>query len=228
MNKQLLPKPKKTKKKFYNKWIYRSSFDIPGYSISRYYRSCDLEKFLESPISDNAIKYIWSMERLAKSNRHDVLRFHHYITSLDNTTYQIRLEKNQVDFYTNDCDLYNEILQQFSDCCINRYEPSDDLILEDGKITVNKFPHDKYKYKVFLKPHTLKNHTDEKQQYIDWLKGQKERIYITSSTITWFMNTTWNWDRRYMYIADDQTLLLTKLRNSSVLGRIYEYKIPDK
>jgi len=40
--------------------------------------------------------------------------------------------------------------------------------------------------------------------------------------------TEWNWDRRYMYVEDEMTLLMIKMRSSEVLGRIYEYHIIDK
>jgi hypothetical protein len=42
------------------------------------------------------------------------------------------------------------------------------------------------------------------------------------------MKTDWNWDRRYVLVEDEGTLLLMKLKNSEVVGTVYNYVIVDK
>jgi hypothetical protein len=44
----------------------------------------------------------------------------------------------------------------------------------------------------------------------------------------WFLKTDWNWDRRYVLVEDEGTLLMMKLRNSDVVGTVYNYVVTDK
>jgi hypothetical protein len=67
-----------------------------------------------------------------------------------------------------------------------------------------------------------------KQKYIAWLKTQEDRVTCTPAVEKWFMTTDWNWDRRYILVQDESTLLMLKLRNSEVVGRIYNYVVSDK
>jgi hypothetical protein len=42
------------------------------------------------------------------------------------------------------------------------------------------------------------------------------------------MKTDWNWDRRYVLVEDKNTLMLLRLRNSEVVGSVYEFVLSDK
>jgi hypothetical protein len=42
------------------------------------------------------------------------------------------------------------------------------------------------------------------------------------------MKTEWNWDRRYVLVEDEGTLLMLKLRNPEVMGSVYNYVLSDK
>ena len=74
----------------------------------------------------------------------------------------------------------------------------------------------------------MANDRPAKKKYIDWLKTQMPRVTCTSAVETWFLATDWNWDRRYILVEDDQTLLMMKLRNADVVGKIYNFVISDK
>jgi len=54
------------------------------------------------------------------------------------------------------------------------------------------------------------------------------RVTCTPAVEKWFLITDWNWDRRYILVEDDQTLLMMKLRNADVVGKIYNFVISDK
>ena len=68
----------------------------------------------------------------------------------------------------------------------------------------------------------------DKRIYVEWIKGQHDRILISDAVKEWFVHTDWNWDRRYVLIEDSQTLLMLKLRNPEAIGRVYDYVISDK
>jgi hypothetical protein len=67
-----------------------------------------------------------------------------------------------------------------------------------------------------------------KQQYLEWVKRQTPRITCTPAIEKWFLTTDWNWDRRYVLVEDESTLLMLKLRNAEVMGRIYNFVVSDK
>jgi hypothetical protein len=123
------------------------------------------------------------------------------------------------------------VLKEFEQDVRQRSEPFENSIelLEDQRVILSKkLPHDRYRYKVYLKPHLLASDPQAKQQYLNWIEGQDNRITLTDSVKSWFMRTEWNWDRRYVLVEDEQTLLMLKLRNSDVMGRVYNYVISDK
>jgi hypothetical protein len=67
-----------------------------------------------------------------------------------------------------------------------------------------------------------------KMQYVNWLKKQYPKVTCTEAVEKWFVTTDWNWDRRYILVKDESMLLMLKLRNPDVVGRIYNYQLCDK
>lgn len=140
-----------------------------------------------------------------------------------------RIEGHCIDFYTNDKDLYEKITYRFINLVKQRFEPSPEINVDDPfLINVKKLPHGKYQYKVYLKPHKFKSDKAEKLNYLSWLSSQQERIKISDSVKKWFLNTDWNWDRRYMWVKDEPTLLLLSMRDRVAIGRVYRYQVIDK
>jgi hypothetical protein len=63
---------------------------------------------------------------------------------------------------------------------------------------------------------------------LDWVESQNGKITISPALKDWFISTNWNWDRRYVLVEDEKTLLMLKLKNSDAVGSIYDYVISDK
>jgi hypothetical protein len=140
-----------------------------------------------------------------------------------------RIEGNSIDFYTNNKTLYEIISLSFIDIVKHRFEPRPGVDNSDPSVIyVNKLPHGKYEYKVYLKPHKFSSDKIEKSRYISWLETQKEKIKISDAVKNWFMNTDWNWDRRYIFVKDEPTLLLLSMRNPAAIGKIYRHLLVDK
>lgn len=150
------------------------------------------------------------------------------LINYDKKHYAIRVEGKSLDIYTNVKNIYDDIFVKLHPIVKNRFEPVEDFVslLKENTILAKKFPHNRYQYKVFLYPHKLANDMPAKETYIKWLETQNPRILISEKTKEWFIKTNWNWDRRYLYVEDEKTLLLLKLRNSEVVGSIYNYVIP--
>jgi len=194
-----------TRRKFYNKWLYKVTVKINNINVFRYR---DLKSI---PYESIACK---DSKKIAK-----------FLITIDN--FQLRIENKCLDIYVNDQNHFNELIKKFESIIKHCFYPHPELIstaTNPKDIIAKKLPHDRYRYKVFLKPHAI--HDDlTKANYLKWLETQYPRILITDSTKKWFIKTSWNWDRRYMYVEDEQTLLLTRMKQNEVLGSIYTYKL---
>jgi hypothetical protein len=202
-------KIKKTTRKFYNKWDYKVSFFIKGLG------------YMPRLTIDEAKK---------RGKSQDVIDMIEELEKFDSSKYTKRIESNIIDLYTNDRDFFDYFLNKFSSFVRLACELDDDhseLLKNSHTIVAKKYPYDMYHYKIFLKPHKFKS-LEEKRKYLDWLETQKPNINITDNVKEWFYKTDWNWDRRYMYVKDDKTLLMLKLKNSEALGTVYSYVISDK
>jgi hypothetical protein len=222
-----MKQPKQTKRKFYGKWLYKISLELIGAPV---FRQVEMENVLDF-LKEESKSWRSSTVRNAWNNKTNIKLYLDTILSYDKDLYTVRIETNTLDIYTNERSLYDELSFNCSVIVKDRYEPgSAEDLLEAGnyKIVSKKYPHDKYKHKVYLQPHKLAHQTDEKVKYIQWVKGQGDKILISDTVTQWFMTTNWNWDRRYIYVDNESTLLMLKLRNPEVLGRVYDYVLSDK
>jgi hypothetical protein len=217
-------KPKKTTRKFYNKWMYKVTLSIPGVSVLRLFKLEDVS----SKIQETNIKNTYSTLAKAVNNREKITSLADFLLSFDQKTWAKRIEKNEIDLYTNDLQFYNRLKSEFIDLTVHAFEPEDPALLEStSSVVVKRLPHGKFKFKVFLLPHKIKDVSD-KHQYLEWIKGQGDKVLISEAVKTWFINTAWNWDRRYIMVEDEHTLLMLKLRNAEVVGSIQDYVLDDK
>lgn len=222
-------KTKTTKRKFYSKWLYKVSLDVKGAGILRQKSLAEVKDFCLTANIDNYRVYTLLFKALA--NRRELCNLADFLMQYSPDSWTKRIESNIVDFYTNDIAFYEALSTSYSNILIHRFEPdlkSLDLLVSDENILVAKLPHNKYNYKVFLQPHKMAKDPDDKIKFIDWVERQKPRITCTPAIKTWFIETNWNWDRRYVLVEDEQTLLMMKLRGSDVVGRIYNYVVCDK
>jgi hypothetical protein len=214
-----------TNRRFYNKWLYKVTLHIPGVAI---FRQNSLEKI--PLLNFDGQKHTHSTMARASLHRQELIALSSFLLKWDSELWSKRIECSAIDIYTNDKTMYNDLFLTFEEMACARSEPNEkdlDLLENTGSIIVKKLPHNKYAYKAFLLPHKIKDRKDKKE-YVNWISGQNDRILISNAVKEWFIKTDWNWDRRYVLIEDSQTLLMLKLRNPEVLGRIYDYVISDK
>lgn len=223
-------KPKLSKKKFYDKWYYKVTIRVPGIGIIRSHTLEDLEEKAALYDLNHDVGYGSYLLKDFLKNSIDIINLTAYLKSMATSPWQKRIENNCIDIYTNDREFYEDVYNRFQSLVVHRFEPLTQSAVDSDFdfITVRKLPHDGFKYKVYLAPHRYKNNTELKQSFIDWLDTQKENIYITPTVKTWFIVNNYNWDRRYMYVKDEKTLLMLKLRSSEALGKIYQCVVVDK
>jgi hypothetical protein len=223
-------KIKITNRKFYNKWLYKISLNVTGAGMFRVRTLDDIRAFcLGTEVEKMSSSH--SLNTRAHGNRENILALAEFLLGQDSSLWSKRIETHQMDFYTNDKNFYDEISKKFEHILLHKFEPSEeskDLLDQPQTIVAKKLPHNRYNFKVYLLPHKLKGDKEAKKKYVEWLKSQSPRITCTKAVESWFVKTDWNWDRRYVLVEDEKTLLMLKLRNSEAVGRIYNYVICDK
>jgi hypothetical protein len=207
-----------TTKKFYNKWIYKVTIMLPGVAI---YRLHSLDSI---PLLDfNSSKNTHSTIARAAANREEIIALSQFLSRWDRDLWSKRIERSTIDIYTNEKEMYYNLRAEFEESVFAISEPDEknlDILNHTGSVVVKKLPHNKYVYKAFLLPHKIKSKED-KLSYIDWIDTQGDRILISPIVREWFIKTDYNWDRRYVLVDDDKTLLMLRLKNSNVVGTVY-------
>jgi hypothetical protein len=214
-------KIKISKKKFYNKFDYKITLAIDGCESLRYTSIVESRDFLISNLYPRL--YISDRTKLnILKNKDILLDLCSILIDSDPKDWQKRIEKGSIDIYAINETLIENIQKKLSDHVVGIFKP-DVLGTEPNTLRVKKLPNDRYKYRVYLLPHKLKNDTEGKRQYLEWVKNQSSRIKITECVEKWFYKTDWNWDPRYVLVDEESTLLMLKLRNPEVVGRVYKF-----
>ena len=120
-----IPKVKQSNKKFYNKWLYKSTFKLKGISILRTY---GLEKALSVLDDPDRLKY--SSVRDAANSREDFVNIINFLKN-SKVPYAKRIESSLVDFYTNDKNFFEELNLLLEHRLISKYYPISNKIEND-------------------------------------------------------------------------------------------------
>lgn len=214
-------KTKISKRKFYNKFDYKISLKIKGCGSLRYHTISDSKIWLENNTLPKF--YISEITQLSIiENRNILINLCEILLKYDKNQWHKRIEGDCIDIYTSEKDIVDDLCANLSDNIICVFEPCQEPALP-GTIRVKKLPGEIYNYRVYLLPHKLRDLREEKEKFISWIKSQQTKIKISNSVENWFINTNWNWDPRYILVDEESTLLMLKLRNPEIIGRIYKF-----
>lgn len=222
-----MTKAKPTNRKFYGKWLYKVSLDLNGGAI---FRDTPVDEVIMFCNDTKSVYTDYSYRRRASANREKIKEVAVFLKGFSSDLWSTRIESDQVDFYTNDKAFYTALSETFDSIVFHKFEPAEGTLeqLNDAHtIVVNKLPHNRFNYRVYLQPHKLAGRKEEKEQFVSWLKNHP-RVTCSAAIEEWFIKTEWNWDRRYILVEDEPTLLMLKLRSSESVGRIYKFVLGDK
>lgn len=214
-------KTKISKRKFYNQFDYKITLKIEGCGSLRYHSIADSRLWLK----DGTLPKFYLSERVQLSviqNKAILICLCDILLKYDNNTWHKRIEGDSIDIYTSNRDLLDDLQTNLMNKVTCIFEPGEDIV-KPGTIKVKKLPQEIYNYRVYLLPHKLRGDPDEKAKYVSWIKNQASRIKITESVEKWFYKTEWNWDPRYILVDNESTLLILKLRNPEIIGRVYKF-----
>lgn len=217
-------KIKKAKRKFYNKWLYKTSLKLDGASIFRIYSIDQIVEFLEDE-NKNVRSYFLGKARL---NKNEYLRLIEFLSGYSQESYSLRIESSILDIYSNDKEFNRCLRENFLEIVRSSYEPEEYLTRTDENdvILAKKYPKEHFKYRVYVLAHKIKD-PEEKNKYVKWIEGQPG-VSISEAVKAWFLTTHYNWDRRYILVKEESDLLMLKMRNSDVLGKVLRYRLLDK
>jgi|TARA_B100001094_G_scaffold84117_1_gene80420 hypothetical protein len=230
----MLKTAKQTKKKFYNKYIYKVSLRLEGAYALRTLGHQEILDFATGlrppPQSDDAM---FTTQSWRTKNAHSILKhgktwisFLGIINTVPKNEATIRIETNILDVYTNNKTLYKTLCYEFSDITRNRHEPApgmkDTLLDSNQEIFVKELPHSMYNYQVDLKtPTSLKY--NELVSLAEWCKSRKPAIAFTDATYNWLLKRDVYNTRRWIYVDTESTLLMLRLRCNDLLGTVRKY-----
>ena len=196
-----------------------------------YYDHEHLDKFLLDDTQDVDDFPNYSVLGKAYQNRFQMLKMINLFKEFPKEDYGVRIEGQRLDFYTNSYSIFEKVSEKFANSLVHKFEPSPMLLENSSKTNIvysSRLAHNKYRYKVYLRPHKFKKDKESKKRFLEWLSTQQDRILISESVRMWFLTTDWNWDRRYMFVEDEATLMMLKLRSEDAVGKVLEYVISDK
>jgi hypothetical protein len=220
--------PKFIRKKFYNKWSYKLSLRLKGAGIFRYNDYAHVKALMISPTDTFKL---YKLEQKALDNKEDVYKVADFLSKHPKESLALRIEGSTLDIYTNDSEIFELGSKEFALITWKRYQPDPQtahLLTSERKIIGKKLAHSKYQYKVYLTPHKLTVGDATRKNFVDFIHQNTDKVLMSSAVEDWFLRTHWNWDRRYIYVDNEQTLLMLKLKCSEALGSVYEYLIIDK
>jgi len=221
---------KLTNRKFYNKWLYKVTLRCEGSDVLRFVPFTEIIKFCQEENYD-ATHYFPSW-RKAHNNKENLNKICTFLMGYPENDYNLRIERSAIDIYTNDKNMYDKMSFECLSLVVHRFQPSAeniDILNQDNNcITVKKLPKKRYNFRVYLLPHKMAKDRDGKESILEWMKNQSPKITCSPSIQRWFLDTEWNWDRRYVLVEDESTLLMMKLRGSEVVGRVYNFIVCDK
>jgi len=232
----VLQKPKITNKKFYNKFIYKVSLKLPGARALRLLSYAQIINFISVPPPHSHYQPVpnrgymdWRVKvgNTIHNNAKTWSKIISLFSGVPKKDLSFRVEGESVDVYTNDVSLYNEVSQQFNDITLQRSQPAagmEDILLNSTReIFVDKLPYGRYNYRVDLKWPT-KLAWNDIDKLCNFFEAQRPRITFTESIKKWFyVNRPYMQTRRYIYVQDEQTLMLLKLRCSDNIGTVCKY-----
>ena len=105
----LSKKTKLTNRKFYNKWLYKVTLICEGCSL---FRSKSLEEIKEFCLGDDPAEHRFSLWTRAYNNKQDILDICNILDVQDKNSYKLRIERNNIDFYTNDPTFYKDLSEK--------------------------------------------------------------------------------------------------------------------
>ena len=169
---------------------------------------------------------LWSVPR-RPIDKVDLKKFAFKVAEiLENKEVKIRTEGNHYNIFCADTqlldiiqkELYPWIQQVTSPETTEQY----DFLMENGhkKVICNQFPHDKFRYRVFLRESAKQ---DARSNFYNWLTRYQDKVKITGNTARWMQCKLMYAQDPYFYVEDDKMLSMVLLYLGNNCKKIQEF-----
>lgn len=220
------PEKLKTNKLFFGEWPYRISTKVPGGNLIKIKGVDGVRKYCTSnrqPLDYGGYQSFLFRRVLSKPL---LLRYTDLIEPYINRNIKIRAEYDTVNIYTKDYDLYQEIQQQLSHFVVNVTEPDSEtelkaLLDNNKKVFCNKYPHDVYQYKMYLKSEMP---IDVRLKFYHWAKKyNNDQIYINKGTENYLVQGRYSYGQHYIYLKDKSMTVLVLMAAQGYIKKTEEF-----
>lgn len=220
---------------WYNKYLYKSTFVIPGIHIARNHLN-------EQEINDrlDEIKDVdatWkqiifkNVLELFNANKEQILTFTK-ITEEErrNKKLFVRIQEPYVSIFSNTLETHKRLEKSFPDALYSISHPdsrmSEFLMQNKNSIIVDKLPHNRYRYKVIINNYSVKHSIPK--QLLEWGDAQGDAVKFSSKTKRYFKSPVLYLDQGFLYIEDDSTLTMCNLFLAKCPYRIIKYVLDSE
>ena len=209
-----------TNKLFYGKYAYKISTQLSGGHLIRYIKIDKLKAWCEGT---EEISWLRNIKQIDKTKLHD------YACNIEPflpEKIQIRTERNTVNIFVSERNLYENIKNSLIDYVQFVSEPANDVELsamlnDTTTVLCNQLPKGHYRYKVILKNMPV----DLRKKFLDWSGQYQNQLHLPPGTIKHLKVLYPWWGDHYFYVVNDQMLLLTRLFVQGYVRKVEEYKL---
>jgi len=222
-----------TTRLWYNKFLYKSIYIIPGIYILRQHYTEDEIKTHIKTFEASAWRATLLKTVITKYNENEkiilkfakVLQPHRY----DKTVF-LRIAEPSISIFTNNIEIHEKIIKTFNNFLHVDCRPELDaipfLLNSKNTVIVKELPYNRYRYKVIINNYT-NDHIIPKQ-LLDWGFAQDSAVRFSSKTIKYFNKPQLWLDQGFMYIEDETTLMMCKMFLTKCPNRIIKYVVDSE
>ena len=194
----------KINKLYYGKWPFKIECVLPKANMII---RLGLEGAREWAHGSNPNKWFTALPE----ERKGVLKFLEVVAPYLSKDIQVRTERSHFNIFCKDIELKDEMLDALSEWIVAYHGPDTveelEFMLASGrkKIVCNKFPYDKFRYKVNLKTNMS---IDTRVTFLQWAKKYGDKVSIADSTERWLSGRAHYIQAPFMYVEDDKNLAM--------------------
>lgn len=205
-------KRSKTKKLFFNKWIYKVHCHI----IGGWHINLPPHRFLS-----------WA-NKMTVSNTQELIVFKSKLNTVKHLDIQLRIEYNYVSIFCKDKSIFENLIVIFKDWVCGVWEPGNekeaDFLTNSGKrkCVCKKYPKGLYRYKAYFNKKVMD--LDRRTSFYEWfLKYDTTIMTIPNKTQGWLLDTEYYVEAPFIYVSNQKMLSMVCMRLGNGIKIIDEF-----
>jgi hypothetical protein len=202
----------KTKKLFYNKWIYKIQCVVNG------------GWYLSMPPS----RYSYWIGKMKPDSAQELDVVRSKLNNFIDKEIQLRFEYNRISIFCNDRVIFREIESTLNNWIHQIYEPDnnkeEEFLLSSGKRKrlCKKYPKGLYQYKAYFNTKVM--NLDVRKSFYEWfLKYDVSKMHIPNKTKRWLLGLDLYGSSPFLYVSDQKMLSMTAMRLGNGIKTIEEF-----